>query len=677
MQASHNADLHIQRSLNNSNVSFLQFVKPYGNNARYSVPGQTFKITNTQLITKLYPSFPIRFELSLPELLSITRANSQQLQLQSANASSIKSSNASDSALLPLFSISSLELLLKHKAKESLELDSAGDFDEDIYLNFFTKIITSNKLVPFETFNHPISQVFAIDFHNDTIDDLRKLIVDFRNFNFPKFFQIDDLLIHVFILYDPNVSELKDLIELQNNVKKLLSILSTLIGIPQEPVNLDGEGAVSVTINENSTIEEDLQRISLNQGNESLKVSQSIDTMIKKRLYEYINKFIIPHMEKKIRVWDDLVLSPKKSITGRFFSVSKLFFNNNSNSNKSSPEPQSSSSNSTSSSFNYQENYYHKSSPEQTIRKLADWSLILKDFKYAYSTYDLIKKDYTNDKAWVYVASTQEICIVSLLLAQTQQLNQNPNLLEDSTPPPGASQQQSITSVVPDRNTFRKIRHDIIEPYCDNLLYTFKSRFNLRSYGLKALLVFVELLLCLSLHQNSSWWWNDLIEKYLYKCIDDFEKHLVNGGQVIRALLFERLGYSFGKCVYLGQMETMRLVERRQREVKVEVEEGMYVNPHKIRNRDVHFTGLTKYKKSSLWYLLSIREWLELKNYKQVGYLIQNIQCLFNIKELTDQWYDRNDLLLGFAKRCLIEAKESDESKVEPDQNDTAQLEGT
>ena len=52
---------------------------------------------------------------------------------------------------------------------------------------------------------------------------------------------------------------------------------------------------------------------------------------------------------------------------------------------------------------------------------------MLKDFKYAYSTYEIIRKDYSNDRAWVYVASTQEMCIVSLLLAQTQQ-NLNPTI---------------------------------------------------------------------------------------------------------------------------------------------------------------------------------------------------------------------------------------------------------
>lgn len=45
-----------------------------------------------------------------------------------------------------------------------------------------------------------MAQVFVIDYENDTIDDLRKLIVEFRNYNFPKYFQIDDLLMHVFVV---------------------------------------------------------------------------------------------------------------------------------------------------------------------------------------------------------------------------------------------------------------------------------------------------------------------------------------------------------------------------------------------------------------------------------------------------------------------------------------------
>lgn len=637
IQSSYNADLFIQLALDNSNVSFLQFIKPYGNNAKYTSPGQAFKITNTQLITKTYPSFPIRFELSLPELLSITRANAK-----SAPATSIEQ----------LFSISSLELLLKHRSNQNQDQNQnqnqnlnlnqksmVGNIDDSLYLEFFTKIITSNKIVPFETFNHPISQIFVIDYHTDTMEDLRKFIVEFRNFNFPRYFQLDDLLIHCFILYDPSLINSDEILEFQNLVRKNLSVSSSTLPISRVKQVTEDADTIDelLTIDENSTIEEDLQRISLKQGHDMMKVPPGIDQVVKKKIYEFINKNLIPHMERKIRIWDDLVLSPKKSITGRFFSVSKIFFNSNGESSTSSS---TSSSGSASSSFNHNENYYHKSSPEQVIRKLADWSLILKDFKYAYSTYDLIKKDYTHDKAWLYVAATQEICVVSLLLAQTQQLYQL-STPDSSTPPP------------PDRNTFRKIRHDIIEPYCDNLMYTFKSRFNLKSYGIKAIIIFIELLLCLSIYQNNSWWWNDLIEKYLYKCIDEFEKHFLNGGQAIRALLYERLGYSFGKCIYLGQNEIQTWIESRTetKEVGDSEEDGFYVNPNKIKSHSVHFAGLTKFRKSSLWYLLSIKEWLELKNYKQVEILLVNIQFSFNIDDLGKNWYDREDVLLGIIKR--------------------------
>lgn len=611
VQSSYNADLLVQETLNNPNLSFLQFVKPYGNNAKHTIPGQSFKITNSQLITKNYPSFPIRFELCLPELLSILNASSN------SNINS-NSSQVSDSKLRQLFSISSLEVLLKHR--------SDNGSTDNLYLDFFSKVITSNKIVPFETFNHPISQIFVIDYHRDTVEVLRKLIVEFRNYNFPKFFQIDDLLIHLFILYDPEiVKDTSQLIDFQNLIRKQLSIASTLIPFGK-PDTSSEEPLISLSIKENSTIEEDLQRISLNDQDEDvLEVPQQLDLVIRKRIFEFINKLLIPHMEKKIRIWDDLVLSPKKSITGRFFSVSKMLFNNS-----NSPEPQSQSSN----SFNYSENYYHKSSSEQIIRKLADWSLILKDFKYSYSTYDLIKKDYTNDKAWAYVASAQEICVVSLLLAQTQQTQQ---------------------PQVPDRNTFRKIRHDIIEPYCDNLLYTFKSRLNLKSYGIKALLVFTELLLCISIHYNNSWWWNDLIEKYLCKCLNEFDKHLTNGTQVIRALLYERLGYSFGKCFYLGTHDPQAWVKPT---INNDDSEGLYVNPNKLHMKSAHLAGLTRYRRSSMWYILSMKEWLELKNYDQIEKLLQNIRYTYNVDELTDNWYDRQDLLLGFIKRCIQENKD-------------------
>lgn len=644
IQLSHNADAFFQNILHNEHILTLQVFKPYGNNAKYTIPNQLFKIINNQLITKNYPSFPVRFEPLLPELLSVFNASSTNSTNTSAGITSISESGLKLSQLSQLFSISSLELLLKHSSKDTAE--------KDLYLHFFNKIITSNRIVPFETFNHPISQVFVVEYERDSLDLLRRLIVDFRNFSFPKFFQIDDLLIHVFIIYDSNKVPNNEVISFQNQIKSTLSINSTAFPIAETKDTQDN--FIKMSIIENSTIEEDLQRISLQQSSTTtpnyIHIPKSADAVIRTKLYEYINKYLIPHMQSKIRFWDDQMLQPKKSITGRFFSASRKFFNNNSSdSNLSNVTSLSSSSGLNSASFNYHENFYYKSTPEQTIRKLADWSLILKDFKYAYSTYDLIKKDYTNDKAWVYVASTQEMCIVSLLLAQTQQVNLNP--------------------IQPDKNTLRKIRHDIIEPYIDNLSYTFKSRLNLKSYSLKTLTIVVELLLCMCSTFSISWWWNDLIEKYLLKLVSEFDSHLIANNQrsqVIRAILYERLGYSFGKCNFLSD-ENRHLLHfdaasqfhskqelSEEEELGEEGEIGFYKNPNKLHApQNNGLDGLMRYRKSSLWYLLSIREWVPLKNYRQIEYLLNNIKLVYNIEDIKDVWHDREDILLGVVKRIL------------------------
>ncbi|KAK6463975.1 ER-golgi trafficking TRAPP I complex 85 kDa subunit-domain-containing protein [Scheffersomyces coipomensis] len=672
IQSSLNADVLFQTILNNNDISTLQIFKPYGNNAKYSIPNQSFKITSTQLITKNYPSFPIRFEPSLPELLSaynttsVSASNSSNVNSSSPIPPSITSTSTSATSphqqLNQLFSISSLEVLLKH-----LSLTS---HDKELYLTFLNKIITSNKIVPFETFNHPISQIFVIDFEKDTVENLRKMIVDFRNFNFPKFYQIDDLLIHTFILFDSNKFSNNDLFNFQNQIKSMLNINSSIIPITESTTSDDI--MVKLSIIENSTIEEDLQRIALqeqsttnsNPPSNFIQIPKSIDSVLRHRFYDFINKYLIPHMQSKIRIWDDQRLQPKKSITGRLFSASRKLFNNNSDSNLSSSTSSTSSGVINSAvPFNSIEHYYHKSSSEQIIRKLADWSLILKDFKYAYSTYDLIKKDYTNDKAWVYVASIQEMCIVSLLLAQTQE--------------------GTVNSI--DKSTLRRIRYDIIEPYIDNLSYTFKSRLNIKTYSFKTLLITVELLLCISTAYNVSWFFNDMIERYLLKLINEFDSHLsTNNPQAIRAVVFERLGYCLGKCTYISDQylpllkmdnynktiithehEHPKDVDGNDVEIKHDDNDSLYKNPQKLfPTTNTSILGLTRFRKSSLWYLLSMKEWIELKRIKQIPYLLNNIKLIYDIDDTvidSENWYDRSDLLLGFIKKYMKESESNKE----------------
>ena len=674
LQSTHNVDLYFQSVLNrNDSISTLQIFKPFGNNMKNAIPNQQFKITSTQLITKNWDYFPIRFESTMPEILSVTSAQQQQQQQQhqqhhvqqqlerrshdgvsvSSRDLATSSSSSTTTTTTPsgplgntpsfilheapqldqLFRISSLEQYLRHASKDTLN-------NKDLYLTFLDKVITSNKPTAFETFNHPVAQVFIIDYDNDTIDYLRKMIVEFRNYNFPKYFQIDDLLMHVFIVYDSTKYKPSELSGLQQSIRLKLNIESTLLAIPSGSAQ-DGQ-QVTLSLVENCTLEEHLQRLSLKDNDSTFTVPLSIDTSIKFGVNTFINKYLIPHMQNKVRTWDDQVLQPKKSITGRFFSASRKLFNNSDSNLLSSTSTSASSSSSPahhSSTFNYRENQYYKSSPEQMTRKLADWSLMLKDFKYAYSTYDVVRKDYSNERAWLYVASTQEMCIVSLLLQHTSHT--------------------TTTSPALDKNTLRRIKHDIIEPYMDNLSYTFKSRLNLKTYSLASFLIVVELLLLMCQIYKQSNWWFDSIEKYLHKLIVDFDTSMTNTTySVMKALLLERLAYNSG-CFYTtsGKYVTEHTQETEGEPLE---EEGMYHNKFKLASTRSSM-GLTKYRTSALWYLLAMNEWVDAKSKLQIDRLLPNVLEVYegrinnghkqdfenNDASLHDLWFNRKDSLLG------------------------------
>ncbi|CAN3373573.1 hypothetical protein DIURU_000618 [Diutina rugosa] len=673
VHASHHCDVLLQRVLGVSSVSVLQVLRPYGNNAKYSVPRQNYKIVNNQLITKSYHSFPVRFGPPANELIDLQKHQGSQ----------------------QLFSLTQLEMLLNQAAHD-------GDTN-DLYLKLFDKVVSTHKVVPFETFNHPVAQVFFVEYGNDTLESLRQALVEFRNYAFPKYFQLDDVLMHVFVVYDPQTVSSASVHQFQQEIKSRLSLVSTALPVdasddeptplsPDQPSIRPRSGTANsmastgsatakflkVPLYDGSTITEDLQRLSLgdSQGPEFIQVPKRFDRTLRTTLHEFLSKYVIAHMQSKTRQWDDVYLQPKRSITSRFFSASKRMF---SGSREGTPEPTTSSG-----QYNSHDQYYHRSSPEQIIRKLADWSLALKDFKYAYSTYDLIKKDYTTDKAWSYVASTQAMCCISLLLSHTV---------------------SSAPATPHDRNTLRKIRHDIIEPYIDSCLYTLKSRLGLKTFALRTLVVVVELLLCFGVAANLSGWWSELIQRYLVLCINDVDGHLAannyNSSTVVRALIYERAAYSLGRCIFLSDLNVISFNELIIKNVSHQVpatitdhsnikritsndepaefeaqadgqasedgdDPGYYVNHAKVNPaNNAAIAGKTRYRQSALWYLLAVREWLNMKAYTHVDTVFNNIKLVYDVSTIDpERWYDRADLLLGFAKRSVEEYCDGREHRV-------------
>jgi hypothetical protein len=63
--------------------------------------------------------------------------------------------------------------------------------------------------------------------------------------------------------------------------------------------------------------------------------------------------------------------------------------------------------------------FYRPDAPEALMRKLADYCFMLRDWKLALSTFDILRQDFQNDKAWRHYAGAAEMAALSALLSTT------------------------------------------------------------------------------------------------------------------------------------------------------------------------------------------------------------------------------------------------------------------
>jgi hypothetical protein len=103
--------------------------------------------------------------------------------------------------------------------------------------------------------------------------------------------------------------------------------------------------------------------------------------------------------------------------------------------------------------------FYRPDAPEALMRKLADYSFMLRDFKLAQSTYDLLRSDFEHDKAWKHYAGANEMCLVATLL-----------------------------------NPASRSRQDSIERWLEGACHSYVHRCNAPFYALRTLLLAAECL---------------------------------------------------------------------------------------------------------------------------------------------------------------------------------------
>ena len=165
-------------------------------------------------------------------------------------------------------------------------------------------------------------------------------------------------------------------------------------------------------------------------------------------------------MERRVVTWNDQVASKRRGIGGRFMSLSKRW--TGFGSAKGPSQANGTGLNSPNSNFDPSRGYYSPEAPEAVMRQLADYSFMLRDYKLAYNTYDSLRTDFSNDKAWAYHASANELAGVSFLLI--------PQVLST------------------------KARSEIIDQKIEAALYSYLTRCSLPFGAMRSILLTVELL---------------------------------------------------------------------------------------------------------------------------------------------------------------------------------------
>ncbi|KAL9629514.1 MAG: hypothetical protein Q9164_006849 [Protoblastenia rupestris] len=146
---------------------------------------------------------------------------------------------------------------------------------------------------------------------------------------------------------------------------------------------------------------------------------ESDATAINALIREMVTQSIVPFMESRVMTWNDQVASRRRGFSGRFMSLSKRWtvFGSSKGSNATS----NSVGNSSGSNYDAQHAFYPPEAPEAVMRHLADYAIMLRDWKLAYSTYDFVRADFGHDKAWAYHAAANEMAAVSVLLLSSPQ----------------------------------------------------------------------------------------------------------------------------------------------------------------------------------------------------------------------------------------------------------------
>ncbi|PGH02453.1 hypothetical protein GX51_04621 [Blastomyces parvus] len=288
-----------------------------------------------------------------------------------------------------------------------------------VYKLFLRRLLSPAYTSPHETFMHPVACVIAISSHTPTpLESLRQLYAHTiqGDKRLPQWVYPEYLRYYV-LVHDEDKDDITKSTALFDQMKRHFGLHCHLLRLRSNQCVITDDDSTQFPSCEWLTPAEDLSELGeqetlIDVETEGSYLFESDVTAIKAFIREMVAQSVIPHMENRVALWNEQVASRRRGLSGRFMSMSRRWAGFGTNTRSTGGAYGSGSG----TNYDSPQGFYKPDAPEAVLRKLADFAFMLRDWKLASSTYELVKGDYGHDKAWRYQAGAHEMCAVSTLL---------------------------------------------------------------------------------------------------------------------------------------------------------------------------------------------------------------------------------------------------------------------
>ena len=291
------------------------------------------------------------------------------------------------------------------------------------YRLLLTRLLSAHRIATYETFLHPVACVIVISSHTfNPIEQLRQLYSHTaQGAKVQPAYVNPEYLRYYVLVHDEERDDFSKSASLFDQMKRHFGLHCHLLRIRSTTCLPGDHDSVEVPFPEWLSPAEDVSRLNdtdnlIEIGSKSRYLFDSDVSAIKSFVRELAAQSVIPHMENRVATWNEQIASKRRGISGRFMSLGKRWAGIGGLAGATRSVTNIGGAGGASGNYDSLQGWYRWETPEATLRKLADYAFMLRDYRLASSTYEMLRGDFNNDKAWKYTAAANEMCVVSNLL---------------------------------------------------------------------------------------------------------------------------------------------------------------------------------------------------------------------------------------------------------------------